>query len=418
MRPLVHRIAARPWITAGAVAVVVLIAAGGYWLSDRGSGKSGASAAATTRLATASTSTIKQSVSASGTIEPAVDDSLSFSSSGVVTSVRVAEGDRVKRGAVLGTIDSAALKASLAEAKSTLASARAKVSADEDDSSTTSAQLAADKASVTAAKGQVSSAQTALDGAVITSPVTGVVAAVDVAVGDQVGTSGGSGSGSGGTGSGGSGSGGTGGGSGGTGSSSSPSTSTGSSSAAFEVIGTGSWLVNTSVDDTQVGLVAKGDQAQITTDSSTASVYGLVSSVAVVSSDSSGSASYPVVIDVTGSPSGLHAGATATVAIIYRQLNDVLTVPTLAVHDDGSSSYVYVSANGKQTKQTITVGAASGGLTQVTSGLRAGQQVVEQIARVGTGRSSSTTRNGNFGGGFPGGGFPGGGQFGGAPGGN
>jgi hypothetical protein len=119
-----------------------------------------------------------------------------------------------------------------------------------------------------------------------------------------------------------------------------------------------------------------------------------------------------VVVAVTGSPSGLHAGATATVSIIYRQLSNVLTVPTLAVRTDASGSYVYVSASGKQTKRAIKVGASSGGLTQVMSGLSAGEQVVEQIVTrsgAGTTRSGSTTRNGNFPGGGFGGGFPGGG---------
>jgi multidrug efflux pump subunit AcrA (membrane-fusion protein) len=163
----------------------------------------------------------------------------------------------------------------------------------------------------------------------------------------------------------------------------------------------------------------------------TGTVFGTVSSVSVLSSSSSGSASYPVTIAVTGAPSGLHDGASATVTIIYQQLANVLTVPTAAVHTDNGSSYVLVSANGKQTRTTVKTGLSSGGSTQITSGLKAGQQVVEEtVVRTGgsgsTGRTGTGTTRGGFGGAgggtgeFPGGGtgnFPGGGTGGGTGGG-
>ena len=42
-------------------------------------------------------------------------------------------------------------------------------------------------------------------------------------------------------------------------------------------------------------------------------------------------ATFPVVIDVTGDPSGLYAGSTADVTIIVKQLNNVVEVPTAAI---------------------------------------------------------------------------------------
>ena len=38
-------------------------------------------------------------------------------------------------------------------------------------------------------------------------------------------------------------------------------------------------------------------------------------------------ATFPVTIAVTGSPSGLYAGSTATVSIIVQQINNVVEVP-------------------------------------------------------------------------------------------
>jgi multidrug efflux pump subunit AcrA (membrane-fusion protein) len=291
----------------------------------------------------------------------------------------------------LATIDSAALKAALAQAQASLAGDEARVASDEA-SAITGTQLTADQAAVTAAEGQVSSAQSALDSAVLRSPISGVVASVDVAVGDIVaGSSSSNGSSS-------------------RGSSSQAASSASSSTAQIVVIGTKSWVVDATVDDTEVGLIKNGLQAQITTGNATDVVYGTVSSVGVIASSSSTTPSYPVVIQITGTPTGLHAGASATVAIIYKQLSNVLTVPTLAVHQSNGRAVVYEMSGGKQVAHTVTTGLASGGVVQIESGLAAGDEVVVAVPQVTRTGTNGTTRGGGFGGGgFGGGGFGGGG---------
>lgn len=409
-----------------AVVVVAVVGAGlGYWLSQRGDGSTSAAATISYRSVAASLQTIRQSVSATGTIAPADEDSLDFSVAGTVTAVKVAEGDHVTKGQVLAKVDSAAARATLAQARATLADARARL-----DSDTTadadSTQLAADRSAVTSAKGQVSSAKDSLDSATLTSPIDGVVASVNLTVGQQV----------------------TGGGGGGA-SAANGSSSSGSSSAQVLVISDKSWVVDTTVDDTQVDLLAKGDQAQIVPGSTSASttattlpgaaatntVYGTITSIGMIAStsnsSSSGVATFPVVVAVTGSPSGMHAGDSATLTLIYKQLANVLTVPTTAVHTSGGSPYVLQTKNGKQVQTTVSTGLSSGGLTQITKGLSQGDEVLEpQITfnRSGTNGSNSTGNNstnrgtlrgtfgggtGNFGGGNFGGGNFGGGNFGG-----
>ncbi len=128
----------------------------------------------------------------------------------------------------------------------------------------------------------------------------------------------------------------------------------------------------------------------------------------MLSSSSSGSASYPVTIAVTGSPSGLHDGASVTASIIYKQLTNVLTVASAAVHRSGTSTYVEVAKSGKKVKTVVTTGVSSGGLTQITAGLTSGTQVYEQVVtiqRTGTGSSAGSTSTsgrgtGGFGGGY------------------
>ncbi len=410
------------------LAVVVVAGAGiGVWVATR------PASAATTSFATVSSRTLRQTISSSGTIEPAQQEDLNFAVSGQVTGITATVGQQVSAGTALATINSASLAASLAEAQATVSSDQSRLDSDQTASASTT-QVNADQAALTAAQNQASNAQNALSEATLTAPISGTIAAVNLTVGQQV--SGGtsstgstgsssSSSSSGSGGSGGSGSGGAGGSGGGGGSSSGGSSSssggTSSSSAQIVLISNGSYVVNASVDDTEVGQVKTGDQAVITADGSTQPVYGTVSSVALLASGSSSVPSYPVTIGVTGTPSGLYAGASATVSIIVKQLSNVLVVDSSAIHYVNGKTVVYVKSGNTNnvTTQTVTLGMSQGGSTQVLSGLTDGQQV--QIpatpARTGTttggtGGTGGGTGRGGFGGGgagFGGGGLGGGG---------
>jgi multidrug efflux pump subunit AcrA (membrane-fusion protein) len=177
--------------------------------------------------------------------------------------------------------------------------------------------------------------------------------------------------------------------------------------------------VNATVDATSVGLISKGEQAQLTVTGASATVYGTISSIGLVSSSTSTTASYPVVVAVTGSPSGLHDGAGVTAALIYKQLSNVVVVPSTALHRTSTGGqYVQQVTNGKTVDTTVKVGIASAGQTQITAGLKAGDQIVVPVlpSRTGTTGTGTTTRGGagaggggGFGGAGGGGGFGGGG---------
>lgn len=398
------------------VAVVVVVAAGvTVWVVTRPATAPGY------RLIAASTTTLKQGVSSSGTIEPAQQSDLNFGVAGQVTGVDVAVGQQVTAGQTLATLQSATLSASVAQAKSTLASGQSKLSSDQSNGASAT-QIAADQASITAAQNQVDNAQTALSQATMTAPIAGTVAAVNLTVGQQVsaggaGNSSASSSGS----SGSSQSSGSNSASGQNSSSSSGSSSSNSSSssstAQIVVISTGSYVVNASVDDTEVGQIKTGDQAVITPDGATTPVYGTVTSVAVMATGSSSVPSYPVTIGVTGNPAGLFAGASADVSIVVKQLTDVLTVPSAAVHYTGGQATVDELAGGKQVSRPVTLGMTSGGVIQVLSGLSEGDQVmVSGAAGGGAGNRPGGGTNGRTGTGGAGGrtGGLGGGGFGGA----
>jgi macrolide-specific efflux system membrane fusion protein len=390
--------------------VVVLVAAGGTIAWAKAHTSVPAAAAVATRLVTVGPGTVSQSVAASGTVEPTTTADLSFGAVGQVTVVKVTQGQKVVAGQQLATISSASLASQVAQAEASIAAGQARLSTDQAAAAST-AQIAADQASIAVAQAGLADAQAALAGATLTSPIAGTVTAVNLTVGQQVSASGsasgvgsssasgaasGAGSSSGfGSGSGASagGSSASGSGSGSASSGSSGSSSSTSSTGQIQVISAGSYVVDASVGAGDVQKIAKGDQATITTTGSTTLEFGLVSSIGIVAS--SGTSAFPVVISVTGSPADMYAGSPVNVSMIYRQLSNVLVVPTLAVTRSNGNAYVTLEKNGVKSRQPITVGLSSGGTTQVVSGLASGDTVVEPMP---TARSGGTSGFGGFGG--------------------
>lgn len=355
----------RGWIAATATAVVVL-AGGAAALNLTAS-----AGAATTRVryATAALGTVEQTVSAAGTIEPAAQAALSFTVPGTVTALSARVGETVSAGQSLAQLSTTTLSAQLTAAQATLAAAQARAASDAA-AGASAATLAADQAETAAAQGELAVAQSALTDADLISPIAGTVAAVNLTPGEQV-----SGSLSG-----------------------SPATT-----AQITVISTHTFVVDAAVVDTEVGQLKAGEQAQIVPDGAVTPVYGVVSGVGLVATTTGGVASYPVTVSVTGDPGGLYPGAGAQVSFVVRELFNVLTVPSAALHTVGGRPVLYLNQGGHRVTRDVTVGLASGGRIQILSGLSAGDQVaVTSLRRVGGGG-----RRGRFGGG--GGGFGGGG---------
>jgi macrolide-specific efflux system membrane fusion protein len=144
-------------------------------------------------------------------------------------------------------------------------------------------------------------------------------------------------------------------------------------------------------------------------------IFGTVSTVGVIGTTSGGTSTFPVTIAVTGTPTGLYAGTSAAVLITYKQVPDVLTVPTAAIHEEGGQTVVYQMKDGAQVSTPVTVGTVYGATTQILKGIAAGDEVVV-ATRAGTGRTGTngTTGNGTGTGrtgganGYGGGGFGGG----------
>jgi len=413
----------RRWLSIGMVVVLLAGAVAVTWTVAHKSTKAAAAPlAVSTQRVTVSTGTIKETVAASGTIEPAAQANLSFAVSGQVTAVDATVGQTVTDGQTLATIDGTALQDQVNAANETLSAAEARLSSDQSTSAATS-QIDTDEAAVTSDTSQLATAQENLADATLTSTIAGTVASVNLTVGQSVSGSGSTGNSSASNGASGN---------GGLGASSAASSTSSSSatSAQVVVVSTDSFNVDATVDDTQVGQIKVGDQVTITPGGSTATEYGTVSSVGLVAQSSatgSSVASFPVVVAVTGTPSGLYAGSSASLSITTQQINNAVEVPTSAISYSNGQATVTEVVAAKQVSQPVTTGAAANGETQIVSGLKAGDVVIERVVKFnGTGGGSRNLLGGGggtggfpSGGGFPGGGsggFPSGGGFGGAAG--
>ncbi len=104
-----------------------------------------------------------------------------------------------------------------------------------------------------------------------------------------------------------------------------------------------------------------------------------MASVGEIATTSSDVATFPVVIDVTGSPSGLFAGSTATWPLL-KELSNVVEVPAAAItYATSGQAQVTKVVNGKHVVTSVTVGGRRGE-TQIVSGV-AGDRVIEGVVK-------------------------------------
>jgi HlyD family secretion protein len=227
-------------------------------------------------------------------------------------------------------------------------------------------QLAADQAAIDSANAQVAVAQQNLAAATLVSPIAGTIGEIGLTTGQ-----------------------------------------TESSQQHIIVLGPGGDQVTTAVSDTQAGKVKPGQKALVMPDGGGTTISGQVTSIGLLSSTtSSGAPSYPVTISLPATGQQLHEGATVSVSIITSTANAPVTVPTSAVHLTGGSASVTTLSGSLTTVKRVTVGVMGASLTEIRSGLSAGDQVV--LADLSQPLPTSGSTRGLTGGGGPRGGAGGG----------
>ena len=303
----------------------------------------------------------------SSTSSSAASNSGSSTATWAVTSLKVALGQSVKKGAVLAVADSTSVKDQLTQLGSQLTVAQLQLdqAVADLDAATTDQQTRQAQISYYNAKNQVSqlTSQRAdlnaqLSRASITAPADGIVEAINVVVGADA------------------------------------------PSGSAIVLDSGGLEASVTIAEADLSKVSIGQAVSVAIDAVGGSAIGKVASISPTPESGSGASSvvsYAVLVSLTDVPDQARAGMTASVTVTISQVTNVLAVPAIALVS-GSSGYTVrvMGADGSVTSQAVSVGLVTSTLAEVKSGLSAGQNVVIGVATNRTSTTSGTA--GGFGG--------------------
>lgn len=320
--------------------------------------------------------TLQNSVTATGTIEAVTSVTVGTQVSGIVNKLYVDYNSQVKKGQVIAELDKTNLLSELNTAKANMASAQSQlnyqnanmkryqtlyqkglVSADDYENALLTYRQA--KEQVATAKEQVQRAQTNLGYATITSPIDGTVISKSVEEGQTV-------------------------------------------AASFntpELFTIAKDLTNmqvvADVDEADIGAVKEGDRVTFTVDAYPDDTFeGTVKQVRLQATTTNNVVTYEVVISAQNADLKLKPGLTANVTIYTQERTGVLAVANKALRFTPTKETVgkdmkIVDCKGKNKVWTlddktlaahpVSIGQTDGMHTEITKGLKAGQQIVTEI---------------------------------------
>jgi macrolide-specific efflux system membrane fusion protein len=309
-------------------------------------------------LATAEPQSFSVVASASGTLLPAALANVSFSTAGQVSAIYVHVGGTVSKGQPLAQLNHTSQDAKLAAAEAAIAAAEQQLAAAQASGSST--QIASARSQVASANVSLVSAQQEEAATRLTAPESGTVLAVNGAIGDGVNA----------------------------GSSGAPQP--GNTSEGFIVIGSAtSFVASAAFTQTEDVELAVGQTVTVNVDA----IPGLRLPATVTSIDPSatlvnGVPSYYATMTLTSSDKRLRDGQTVTVNVVVATAKNVLAIPTQALFTNATGALqVDVWSGGSVYATTVTIGLVGSALTQITSGLQQGEQVM--LTPAGASSSSS-----------------------------
>jgi multidrug efflux pump subunit AcrA (membrane-fusion protein) len=236
-----------------------------------------------------------------------------------------------------------------------------------------SSTIATDEASVATAQSSVSNAKDTLSQSSLTSPVDGVVTAVNVVAGATAPTS------------------------------------------ADLTVAALQMEVSATVTESDYPSLKLGQAVTVSITALSQTASGTVKEINPIgtSSGTGGVVSYPIVVSIDPVPGGTASGMSADIEVTTAEADNVLSVPAAALSgSNGNYSVRVLASDGVATAQAVQVGLVTSSLAEITGGLTAGQTVVTGVNTARTGAATTTT-GGGFGGGLgiPIGGGGGGGNF-------
>lgn len=174
-----------------------------------------------------------------------------------------------------------------------------------------------------------------------------------------------------------------------------------STQSAFTIANGDKMVVTMNVDELDILSMSDGLSAEITLDAIENETFeGTITNVSQSASGSNGSTQYPVEITFDKTDEML-SGMNASVNVIIKQAENVLTVPLVAVEDGGRSSYVYTGydeSSGELTGKTeVTLGMSDENSVEVTDGLSEGDTVYYVIEKSDSNDKSGSDAKGGMG---------------------
>lgn len=356
-------------LNATLLVAVLALAGGGAWLVWGAPGTAETTDSAT---ATATRTDVTSTVSADGTVAPTDSADVSFDTDGIIAEIPVEVGDEVRVGDVLARVSSSTAAARLKSAEASLEAAEDAEDAVDDAEDVTKSDEEREKdessarAQVEQAKLSLAEVRDSLSDLTLRAPVAGTVTAINSTVGSST-----------------------------RGSTDDDSGSANGGGDTFATIADmSSWVVDCAFSEADVAKVKEGDEVEITFGSAPNETFtGRVRKIDLSATTSENVTTYGVEVDVLNAPSELRDGASASVTVTTASASDVLAVPTSAVTTDAQGeSTVKLVKDGKSTSRTVQIGIKGDTYTEITSGLRAGDEV--ELGATST--SSSDSDRGDF----------------------
>jgi macrolide-specific efflux system membrane fusion protein len=371
---------------------LALVAVGVGVLAVSQVGIPSSSARVATEVVAAEDGVVQTTVTGTGNVAAGTDDEVDFATSGTLKHVYVHEGERVTKGQVLAKLDPTSAQLTLDQANATLTAAEDTLAEAEDGSSSSSGTttttsttdattLDEDQIAVETAEQSVKSDELALDATTLRAPASGAIASLeDLFPGDSVqagSSSGGSSSSSSSSSSG----------------SASSSSSSSSSSSFAEIVNTSTLTMTVAISEGDIGEIKVGQPATVTMDALTGvELAAHVAAISADATDSSDVVSYNVTLNLDQTDSRVLSGMSGSAVVIVDQAAGV-TVPTAAVTGSGSDGTVTLDQDGTQVQRQVVVGLRGTSRAEITSGLKAGDELVITEA-LPSSRSSGTTTAG------------------------
>jgi membrane fusion protein, multidrug efflux system len=274
-----------------------------------------------------------------GMLEPIRTVGVNAQLSGILLSLKVEEGHRVRQGDVLAEIDARELEAQARSAEAALKFAQSTVERSEQlfkQQIITMAELERDRAAFESAKASNEQLKTRLGYARVTAPISGIITEKRIEAGDIV----------------------------------------SSSTRLFSVADVSTLVTRIQVSELEVSTLRAGDMVPLSVDAlGGQKVDGRIRRI--FPSADSATRLVPVEVALSGSQlAGLRPGYTVRATLALDKRDDALLVPSRAVSGPAGARAVYLVRGGVVERRAVRIGSDMAGLSEILEGVAEGDSVI------------------------------------------